>query len=80
MCKATILVLVALLMTSAGSGSDVYLQYDDSTAGWISWGEQCKGVWFNTDDFIPGMTGFALDFSEYWFYHHASYPWDVSDF
>jgi hypothetical protein len=26
------------------------------------------------------MSALLLNFSEYWMYHHPSYPWDVSDF
>jgi hypothetical protein len=65
----------------AGSQSDQdYLQYDDGSAQWLSWDGMYRGVWFNTDDFVPSMLGFDLDFTEYWMYHHASYPWDISDF
>ncbi len=65
----------------AGGGTDQdYLQYDDGFAYWFHWGGSWRGVWFNTDDFMPGMIAFVLDFSEYWFFHHVSYPWDVSDF
>ncbi len=65
---------------AGGSTDQDYLQYDDGSAYWYIWDGQWRGVWFNTDDFIPGMMGFDLSFSEYWFYHHAIYPWDVSDF
>jgi hypothetical protein len=66
----------------AGSGGyDVdVLQYDDGSANWLTWGGTCRGVWFNTQDFMPGGTGFALEAMEWWFYEHSSYPWDTSDF
>jgi hypothetical protein len=80
MRKASIPVLAALLLTSAGSGSDVVLQYDDGTAGWLTWGGLYRGVWFNAEDFAPGSQGFLLEFSEYWFYHHSSCPWDTDEF
>lgn len=57
-----------------------YLQYDDGTPEQVFWWGIGRGVWFNTDDFVPGMSGFLLDFTEYWFYHHSSYPWDTCDF
>ncbi|MCK5786924.1 MAG: hypothetical protein KAH54_10265, partial [Candidatus Sabulitectum sp.] len=38
-----------------------------------------RGVWFNIEDFVPGMSSCAVEQSEFWFYHHASYPWDTSD-
>lgn len=55
------------------------LSYDDGSAGWLSWNGQWRGVWFNTTDFgIPGP--WPAENSEYWFYHHSSYPWDTSSF
>ncbi len=65
---------------AGGSTDQDYLQYDDGTAFWLTWGGQWRGVWFNVVDFNPGGTGYSMDFSEYWFFHHTSYPWDVSDF
>jgi hypothetical protein len=65
----------------AGGSTDAdYLQYDDGSPSWLTWAGTYRGVWFNTEDFVPGYGGFGLDFSEYWMYHHSSYPWDVSDF
>jgi hypothetical protein len=67
--------------TVAGGNTDQdYLQYDDGTINWLTWAGVYRGTWFNTDDFLPGQAGFATDFTEYWMYHHSSYPWDVSDF
>lgn len=63
-----------------GSTDADYLQYDDGTSFWLTWAGMYRGVWFNTEDFVPGMSGFALDFSEYWMYHHTDRPWDTSDF
>ncbi|MCK5842568.1 MAG: hypothetical protein KAH31_10395 [Candidatus Sabulitectum sp.] len=56
-----------------------WLRYDSGTAKWLTWGGMYRGVWFNTEDFIPGMGGADVNESEFWFYHHASYPWDTSD-
>jgi hypothetical protein len=85
----------ALLMISVsalGSGSpevsrviqetdqQVYLQYDDDSPSWLTWTGLYRGVWFNTDDWLPGQPFNWIDFSEYWMYHDVSYPWDVSDF
>lgn len=61
-------------------GVDVVLQYDDGTAAWLTWGGLFRGVWFDTQDFAPGSTGFLLEAGEFWFYHHSSYPWDTSSF
>ena len=63
-----------------GGGTDDRLQYDDGSAHWLTWGGLYRGVWFDTDDFLPGSQGLDADNTEYWFYHHASYPWDSSDF
>jgi len=55
------------------------LQYDDGTPGWITWGGVYRGVWFNVNDFYPEAVGTLIYQSEFWFYHHASYPWDTCD-
>jgi len=55
------------------------LQYDDGSSHWLTWKGVYRGVWFVTDDFLPG-SWFNADYSEYWFYHHSEYPWDTSDF
>jgi len=91
MCKSICIVLVLIMFSFAesiwidpvlapGSSNQDYLQYDDGTAYWLTWDGQWRGVWFNTDDFIPGMSGFLLEYTEYWMYHHSSYPWDISVF
>ncbi len=60
-------------------GSDDQLSYDDGSANWLAWGGLYRGVWFNLADF--GLSGGWLAGStEYWFYHHSSYPWDVASF
>jgi len=56
-----------------------WLVYDDGTAHWLTWGGMYRGVWFDVQDFVPGTTGAAIEQSEFWFYHHSSYPWDTSD-
>jgi len=71
---------IETIPVATGSTDADYLQYDDGSANWLTWGGMYRGVWFNTEDFVPGMDGFLLDFSEYWMYHHSSYPWDTSDF
>lgn len=57
-----------------------WLVYDDGTFNWLTWGGTYRGVWFNTEDFVPGTIGAEVQQAEMWFYHHASYPWDSSDF
>lgn len=59
-------------------GTDDMMQYDDGTACWLVWSGLYRGTWFNMDDF--GISSWHCVQSEYWFYHHASYPWDVSAF
>lgn len=57
-----------------------WLRYDDTTAFWYTWGGMYRGVWFNTEDFIPGFGGAGVLQSEIWFYHNVEErPWDTSD-
>ncbi len=59
--------------------SDDLLQYDDGTANWLTWGGLYRGAWFNIADF--GLSGgWSTTQSQFWFFHHSSYPWDVSSF
>jgi hypothetical protein len=84
-----VLVIAAAAVLSAGSiqldrplpisGTDDLFQYDDGTANWLTWGGLYRGVWFNIEDF-GGSGGCQLANLEFWFFHHASYPWDVSSF
>jgi hypothetical protein len=59
---------------------DDLFQYDDGTANWLTWVGLYRGVWFNTQDFVPGAGGAGLGGLEFWFFHHSSYPWDISSF
>ncbi len=61
-------------------GTDDLLQYDDGSAVWLTWGGLYRGTWFDTQDFVPGSIGLECNYTEYWFYHHSSYPWDTSSF
>jgi len=91
MCNSILVLLVTITFSfaetiranpiHAGSNTDSeYLQYDNGSVGWLTWTGMYRGVWFNTDDFVPGQIGFDLDFSEYWMYHHSDRLWDTSDF
>jgi hypothetical protein len=63
------------------AGSDTaYLQYDDGVGTWLTWAGCSRGVWFDLRDFAPGEDQIGLTFTEYWMYHHSSYPWDTSQF
>jgi hypothetical protein len=85
-----VLILTVAAAVSAGSiqldrllpvpGTDHCFQYDDGTANWLSWAGLYRGVWFNTQDWVPGAGGATLSSLEFWFYHHASYPWDTASF
>jgi hypothetical protein len=57
-----------------------WLVYDDGTAAWMGWGGMLRGVWFNVEDFNPSGAGAIVSQTEFWFYHHSSFPWDTSDF
>ncbi|MCK4807212.1 MAG: hypothetical protein KAT09_06180, partial [Candidatus Aegiribacteria sp.] len=56
------------------------LQYDDGTACWLTNAGTYRGTWFDVEDFLPGMNFWYADYSEFWFYHSAGYPWDTSQF
>ncbi len=56
-----------------------WLRYDDGTYNWLTWGGMYRGTWFDATDFVPGTTACDIHQSEFWFYHHSSYPWDGSD-
>lgn len=86
--------LICCLILSAGAGSagevhlprpmftgtsDDFLQYDDGSAYWLTWSGQYRGVWFHLEDFLPGGS-IGICGIQYWFYHHASYPWDTASF
>jgi hypothetical protein len=64
-----------------GSGENYEgLTYFNGTPHWVSWDGVYRGTWFNTEDFVPGSTGFNMNHVEYWFYESASYPWDTNQF
>jgi len=56
------------------------LSYDDGTACWLTWAGVCRGVWFDGTDFEPTSPGIECQNTQYWFYHHESYPWDTASF
>lgn len=56
-----------------------WLAYDDGTPFWVFAGITYRGVWFNVEDFTPGMDAASVLESEMWFYHHSNQPWDTSD-
>ena len=70
----------ALDRTIPAGGTDDLLQYDDGSAYWLTWGGTYRGTWFDLEDFQPGAGGWNAEQSEYWFYHHTSYPWDTASF
>ncbi len=80
-----VLSLVAFAGQVAVSGGSVvendadWLVYDTGTLKYLTWGGMYRGVWFNVEDFVPGMVAADVEESSFWFYHHSSYPWDSSD-
>jgi len=60
--------------------TDDILSYDDGSAHWLTWGGLYRGVWFDVTDFDPFATHVYADYTEYWFFHHTSYPWDTASF
>lgn len=89
MRKAIAILVVLSLVAFAGQASvDLnpvnrdgdWLEYDDGTPGWYTWGATYRGVWFNVQDFFPTATDGWLEQAEFWFYHEeTSHPWDTSD-
>ena len=57
--------------------TDDLLQYDDGTPHWIWSGISYFGTWFYVEDFMPGSSGFEVDMTEWWHYHHPNSPWDT---
>ncbi len=55
-----------------------WLEYDNGTPHWVYWDVTYRGVWFNIQDFVPGMPGGYIWQTELWFYHSNS-SWDTSD-
>jgi len=61
--------------------TDYVMQYDDGTAYWMAFAGSVRGVWFNAEDFYGGgISELLVNHLEFWFYHHASYPWDTQFF
>ena len=56
------------LPVGGGSVDLVYLQYDDGSIAWMTWGGMYRGVWWNVEDFQPGASGFILEYAEWWLY------------
>ena len=61
------------------NSNGAWLYYDNGTPGWVIWDSTYRGVWFNIQDFIPGMNEGYIWQAEFWFYHSTNYPWDTSD-
>jgi hypothetical protein len=58
-----------------------WLQYDNGSAWWLTWGGMYRGVWFNAEDFTTeSVSSVGIQQAELWFYHSSSRPWDISDF
>ncbi|MCD4774690.1 MAG: hypothetical protein K8S15_01400 [Candidatus Aegiribacteria sp.] len=57
-------------------GTDDALQYDDGTSYWIVSGAAYYGTWFDMLDFTTNPN-YEFESTEWWFYHHASLPWDT---
>lgn len=64
----------------SGPFNDYVLQYDDGTPHWITSAGIYRGVHFLTEDFYSSPLSFTLNYSEFWFYHHSTMPWDTDQF
>ena len=67
-------------LPGGSGGIDEGLTYFNGSPHWLTWGGMYRGTWFNTEDFLPGSTGTGIQQIEYWFFEHASYPWDTDQF
>ncbi|MCK5842733.1 MAG: hypothetical protein KAH31_11220 [Candidatus Sabulitectum sp.] len=87
--KLSLIIIVVLCRIALGGEAAVdqlpvhktegnWLSYDDGTAAWITWSGTYRGVWFNTEDFVPGNPDIWLEQVEFWFYHTMC--WDYSHF
>ena len=57
-----------------------WLVYDDGSPAFYTWGGMYRGVWFNVEDFVPGMAAADVQESKFWFYHdEVDHVWDTSD-
>jgi hypothetical protein len=65
---------------ASGSIYDDILSYDDGSAYWLVWDGVYRGTWFDLTEFWPPATHLYCYYTEYWFYHHSSHPWDTSSF
>lgn len=55
---------------------DAGLAYHDGTPAWLSWGGTYRGTWFDIEDFIPGSSGFTVEWVDIWFFESPFFPWD----
>ncbi len=69
-------------VSTAGPGTDDFLQYDDGVADWFSFKGGYRGTWFHLDDFYPDLDAskFVVSYATIWFFHVYSNPWDTSEF
>jgi len=68
-------------LPGGSGGTNEELTYFNGTPYWLTWGGMYRGTWFNTEDFMPGSTGFRVDIAEYWFYQSTDTdPWDTDQF
>ena len=58
---ATVLLSISLLATAGEN-----LLYHGSVPAWVSSGGTYRGTWFHVQDFIPGATGFTVEWVEIW--------------
>jgi len=68
-------------LSGGSGGTDEDLSYFNGTPHWLTWSGMYRGTWFNTEDFMPGSTGYNVDCAEYWFYESTNTdPWDTDEF
>lgn len=67
-------------LPGGSGGTNDELTYVSGSPHWVTCSGMYRGTWFNTQDFMPGSTGYLMNHVEYWFYENSSFPWDVDTF
>ncbi len=66
-----LLIMAAVLVPAAYAVNGVELSYHGETPEWMFSAGQCRGTWFDIQDFQPGATEFTVEWVEIWL---LSYP------
>ena len=59
-------IITAILVFAAVTSAETGLAYHGSAPQWLSSQGTYRGTWFHVQDFIPGATGFSVEWVEIW--------------